>query len=466
MSFVTENQPKIERSPLLETIQGKTYLPGDSGFDAARLGWNLAMNPRPAVIVEAVSVADVQAAVRYAVEVNLPIAVMNTGHGAPRNADGAVLISIGALNDVQVDAETGIAKIGGGARWGDVVEPAYEAGFGVPCGSSPNVGVVGYTLGGGYGLMVRKHGLAIDHLRAVQLVTPAGELVNASEGENPDLFWAIRGGGGAFGVIVEATFELPKEPHVFGGTVMYPAERSLDVLRAFQRWTQDLDESVSSAFYVIGFPPLPFIPEPLRGRAFACISACATGDGEVHLEPIRNLDGIFMDTFRTMPFTDSAEIFRDPVDPLPAQGNGVLLRDLGEDSLEAFIAAIGDPLRSPNLKVEIRHVAGAAGRAAEGTTAIGDRRAAKYIAFTLGIPMPGVSLDMIRESADRIFATLGDQILCRGPLNWLGEAHVPCDSIRDALGEETYRRMCELKSLHDPENRFRFAGAGIPLAEA
>lgn len=444
-------------------FEGTTYRPGDAGYDEARHGWNRSMDSYPAVLFIAKSVEDVQAAVQFAIAHDLPIAVRNTGHGAHRNADGAALICVAGLNHVTIDAEAGTARIGGGAMWSDVIGPAYEAGFGVPCGSSPGVGVVGYTLGGGYGLMARKYGLAVDHVQSMKVVLASGELVTASATEHADLFWSLCGGGGAVGVVVEIEMSLPREAQVFGGMVMYPADLASDVFRAYHGWTQDLDESVTSAFYVIAFPPVPFVPAPLQGRAFACVSACAVGEhAEQHLDAIRTLPGVFMDSFRSMPFTETAEIFRDPVDPMPAWGTGVLLHDLPSDRLDAFLAANGEPGLSPLLKLEIRQLGGAVARREVAETAIGERRTAKYIAFGLGVPMPGSDAQRIHDHALNVFAALDDAVMCPGPLNWLGEATVTSERIRASLGEG-FERLVAIKAEYDPQNRFRFAGAGACL---
>jgi hypothetical protein len=386
----------------------------------------------------------------------------------PRRADGAVLIKIGRLNGVSVDAETGLARIGGGAIWSDVLGPAFEAGFGAPCGSSPGVGVVGYTLGGGFGLLARKHGLAIDAVRSARLVLADGSAVTASAEENRELFWALCGGGGAFGIVTELTMALPREPMVLGGMVMVPAARARQALALYREWTRELPDEVSASFSLMTFAPAPFVPEPLRGQAFAITIACAATDAETAqdlLRPIREQEGVVMDTFESLPFVACGAIFRDPVDPLPVIERGVLLRDLAEGDIDALLEAYGDPIHSPNFRFELRQLGGALGRLGSEACATGESRRAKFIFHVLGIPMPGLDPEAMHAHAQGCIAALGDSVLCRGPLNWMGGVHVCADGLQETFGEANFERMRRLKAEVDLQNRFRFAGAGAILAE-
>lgn len=449
---------------LRREVAGSVFTSQDAQYDEARLAWNRTIDQHPGAIVFAESTADVVAAVRYAKAMDLAIAVQATGHGIPKLCDGALLINMSRMNAVEI--QDGIARAQGGAVWKDVLGPAQECAMAGMCGSAPHVGVVGYTLGGGFGLMLRQYGLAVDLVKRLELVTADGEVRTVSKTENPDLFWALRGGGGGFGVVTEIEFALVPNEKVFGGATIYPAERASEVLAAFHAWAQTAPESVTATIDMINFPPAPFVPEPLRGRAVCSVVACATlpqAEAEAILAPLRSLGGEIIDTMHEMPFNQSGDIYRDPVDPIPAFGQGVLLRDLPAEAMQAFVEAVGPMDRSPNLKIELRQLGGAMGRVPASETAIGGRREAKYLLYCLGIPMGPVTQEMGAAHAQAIFRAIEPYVICPGPLNFLGEAHVSGKSIQSVFTDEDFARLLQIKRDVDPTNRFRFASLGICL---
>lgn len=440
----------------------------DAAYDACRLGWNLTVDSRPDLIVNAKDAHDVQAAIEYANANDLPIGVVTTGHGMPRNVDHGVLIRTGELNHVSVDPEAKTARIGGGAQWQDVLAATAPYGLAGPCGSAPHVGVIGYLLGGGFGLMIRKHGLGIDHLRSFEIVTASGDILRASPEENTDLFWAVRGGGGAFGVVTEVELSLVEQPTIFGGTILYPAERREELLIKWLDWIKTVPEEVSSSFDLMAFPPLPMIPEPLQGKAFVMIETCVCGsceEAEAWLAPVRSWGDPVMDAYETMPFIACGSIYRDPVDPLPAAGNGALLGALDEASALAMLRAFGEPFQVPNLKLQLRHIGGAAGRRSLEDGAIGNRRQAEFALYVLGVVHPFATAEALFDHATQVIEALGDRKICRGPLTWLGEAAVRADLIRGAFDDAAWARLVDIKQTRDPRNAFRFASVGIVLAE-
>lgn len=462
-----QSNPEARELPLHQLrseIAGEVYAPLEDGYDAARAAWNLTIQQSPLVVVLAANESDVQTAVRFAAAHGLPIGVQATGHGHPRGCDGGVLINLSAMRNISVDAETRSATVQGGAQWRDVLRPAGAAGLAGLCGSSPHVGVVGYTLGGGYGILLRKHGLAIDAVLGVRIVTADGEIRVANRESNPDLFWAVLGGGGAFGVITEMEIRLFAQSQVFGGTLFYPIELAEQALTTFAEWTQDLPDEVTSGISIMNLPPLPIIPPPLQGRAVIAFTATVCGDlaqAEDLLMRMRTIGEPILDTFAALPFEACGAIYQDPVDPMPAIGNGVLLRELTPSDVRNLLGALGPADRMPTLKVEIRHLGGAMARVAHGTTAIGTRRSAAYLLFMLGIPNPFATPEAIDNHAAEAFSALGETVLCRGPLNWIGEGKVKSETMRDVFSDETHARLVETKQAIDPENRFRFAGIGI-----
>lgn len=460
--------PELNFDNLQNQIHGKVTLFGSSDYDDHRQAWNLTIDHRPQVIVEALDASDVQAAVRFAQDNGLKLTVQATGHGQPRHCAAGLLLRLGRLNSVTVDGASKTAKIGGGAVWGDVIGPAFKQGLAPLSGSSPGVGVVGYTVGGGYGLMLRHHGLTVDSVRSVQMVLADGSLVTANETENPDLFYAIRGGGGAFGVITEIEVSLVPHAEVFGGNVAYDASMAPEVLHAWSAWTKTLPREVTSGVVMITFPPVPFVPEFLHGRSLLIIVACASlpqEQAEDWLKPIRTMPGAEMDTFRWMPFTESATLYNDPVSPLPAMGGGTMLTDFNSETIDAFLEAVGPIPQSPNLMIQIRHLGGAAAEVEHGATPLGNRRSAQYLTYLLGVPMPHNPGEVIAEHTEGCLAALAPWELARGPLNWVGEGGVSAQQIRGVYDEASFDRLLAAKSQYDPKNLFQDAGVGIWISE-
>lgn len=453
--------------PLADRLQGRICTPDTDTFEASRQAWNRTIDHRPELIVHAHSSADVQTAVRYATDHGLPIAVQTTGHGQPQVAQGGVLVLLGQVNAVTIDREARTATIGGGAVWADVIGPAHAAGLAPLSGSSPGVGVVGYLLGGGYGLMLRTYGLAVDMLRKAKIVLTDGSLVTASPTENPDLFYAIRGGGGAFGIVTELEIGLVPHAEVFGGNVAFDASLAPEVYRAWSAWTATLPKEVTSGTILITFPPVPFVPEFLHGRSLLIVTACSTlpqAESEALLQPIRSLPGAELDSFRWMPYTECATIYNDPVDPLPALGTGAMLTGFDANTIDAFLEAIGPIPQSPNLMIQVRHLGGACADGDVSATPIGDRRHAQYLTYLLGVPMGPNTPEAIAAHGEACLRALQPWTLARGPLNFVGEANVCADQIRGVYDEAAFAKLVDIKRRVDPGNLFSRAGVGIWVA--
>jgi FAD/FMN-containing dehydrogenase len=225
---------------LKDGLKGDAYAPGDGGYDEARAAWNLNAHQHPALVVVAEGAADVLAAVRLARDEGLGVGVMATGHGVAAPCDGGVLINTSRMRGVHVDPETRTARVEAGAKWADLVPEAAAHGLAGLQGSTSQVGVVGYTMGGGFGWLGRKYGFAADSVKEADVVTAEGELVKANAHENADLFWALKGGGGNFGIVTSLEFALYPVTHVFGGNLFYPVERAEEVLELYSRWARDL----------------------------------------------------------------------------------------------------------------------------------------------------------------------------------------------------------------------------------
>lgn len=447
----------------IENFKGQVLTPGQDGFVEACACWNLTVQQTPDMVVLPMTTSDVQAAIRYADAHGLKVTVQTTGHGQPRNCSHGMLINMGHLHAVEVDAASRTALIQGGALWKHVIEPAFEVGLAPLSGSSPDVGVVGYLLGGGIAIMARTHGLGIDSMVSCQIVTPDGELRTASATENADLFWAIRGGGGAFGVITEVTLRLVESPFIYGGSMLFPAARAEEVLTAFARWTQNLSSEATMTATIMNFPPVPFVPEPVRGKAFVIVMGVICADearGQDLLRPMTDLAPM-MNDFQMLPYTASAAVYKDPVDPLPAGGRGVLLKALPETSIGVFLKAVGPIETSPNLMIAIRHIGNRADQNSILPASMDALRSGNYILFCLGVPMGPDASEAMNAQAERIFGALGGDVLCRGPLNWIGEGTVSREHIDECFGAADRDRIGKLKSAYDVRNTFANASVGI-----
>src|SRR5215469_1204825 len=312
-------------------LAGDVYVPGDDGYDEARRAWNLAKDQRPAAVVFAESAADVVAAVRFARSQGMRVAPQGTGHGALplEQLDSAMLLRTERLRQVAIDREARTAHAEAGALWQDVAVPAGRDGLAALAGTSPNVGVAGYTLGGGIGWLARRYGLAANSVTALQIVTPDGNLVRADADHEADLFWAVRGGGGSVGVVTALDMTVYPVCQVYAGGLFFPIERSSEVLNAWREWTDTVPDEVTSIGRILRLPDVPEVTEFLRGRTFAVVEAAYLGEaafGARLMQPLRDLRPE-LDTFAAMSAEALSRVHMDPAQPVPAQGDGAFLAD-------------------------------------------------------------------------------------------------------------------------------------------
>lgn len=435
--------------------------PNDEGFMEAAAAWCLIVQHQPDVIVIPNNASDVQAAIRFAKEKGLNVTVQATGHGQPKTCAGGMLLVTSQMKGVSIEGNR--ARIQGGAKWGDVMGPAYAAGLAPVSGSSTDVGVVGYLLGGGIGITVRTFGLGIDSIRSFEIVTPDGQLKSASESENSELFWALKGGGGAFGVITEIEIELVDCAHLYGGSMMFPYDRAEEILTAYANWTPTLPCEATVCATIMNFPPVPFIPEHLQGKAFVTILGALCTDeatAAAILKPIADL-GPVMNDFGMIPYVAADMIHKDPVDPLPASGRGGLLKRFTPETARQLVSSLGDISISPNLMIQIRHIGSRNSALCPPTSSMDALRDAEFLLYMLGVPMGPVTIEMIQGQAEQVLADIAGDIYCRGPLNWIGEADIPADRIRECYGACDLDRIKAVKAEVDPNNMFANAGVGI-----
>ena len=294
MTFSDSSLPPVlpeDAAPLVATVAGSVLLPGDAGYDDERAVWNLNHELVPAVIVVPESAADVQAAVTFAARQHRPVLVKTTGHQIVGLAHGAVVIATHRMNDITIDAVGRTARVGAGVIWSEVIAKAAKAGLAPLNGSNPTVGVAGYTLGGGLSpTLGRSHGYAADHVRSLDVVTADGELRHVDAESEPDLFWALRGGKGNFGVVTALEFDLFPVSRLYGGGIYFPGERTADVLRAWTAWHPSTPETMVTSIAVMRMPAMPEVPEPLRGKFLVSVRIAyngTTADGERMIAPLR-----------------------------------------------------------------------------------------------------------------------------------------------------------------------------------
>jgi hypothetical protein len=445
----TQQPSEADVGALRARVGGEIVLPGEATWDAARQAWNLAVDQRPFAVALVESAADVVEVVAFARAHGLRVAPQGTGHGASSlvDLDGTILLKTVNLRAVEIDAEARRARVGAGAIWADVVEPAAAQGFVVLHGSSPDVGVVGYTLGGGIGWLARSHGLAANSVTAVELVTADGRLVRADRDNEPDLFWAVRGGGGNFGVVTAIELELYEVPELYAGAMFWPSERAGEVLQAWREWTENLPDTVTSVGRILHFPPIPDIPEPLRGGSFAVVEAVFTGpqsDGGELVAPLREL-GPLMDTFAAVPPTALQDLHMDPPKPVPGVGDGMFLDELPAEAVDAFVSTGAPPL----LSIEIRQLGGALAEPSPEHGAVGSIDAG-YVMFAVGMAMTPELGTAVAEAVDRAKAALEPWEAERSYFNF---AERPVDAAR-LYSPVTYRRLRRVRAAYDAGELF------------
>jgi len=435
---------------LRAAISGEVLVPGQAGYDQARQAWNLAVDQRPAVVVVAESSDDVVQAVQYAGTQQLRIAPQGTGHdaGALEPLDDAMLLRTSRMRGVRIDPATGTARAEAGALWRDVIVPAAEHGLAALAGNSPTVGVAGYTLGGGLGWLARRYGLAANSVTAAEVVTPDGRRVRADADSEPDLLWAVRGGGGSVGVLTALEMRLYPVAELYAGDLFFPIQRGAEVLDAWRAWTDTVPDEVTSLGRIMRFPPLPEVPEPVRGRAFAMVEAACLGDpgtGAELTEPLRRL-GPELDTFATIPPPVLGQLHMDPEQPVPNEGDGALLTGFPTAAIGALDAVAGPDADTSLTSVEVRHLGGALARPAADETGQPTMEASHLMWAVSATPSPEVAA-AVRRDARAVKAALADWHASYDYYNAV-EVRAPASAVLPAA---SHTRLQKIKGRYDPD---------------
>ena len=376
---------------LARQVTGPVFDGRDPAAAAESAGFNTAVVHRPAVVVAATSAGDVAAAVRYAQDEGLSVAVQATGHGASAPADGTVFVSTKRMQGVKIDPVARVARVEAGVRWRSVIDAAVPHGLAPLSGSSSSVGVVGYTVGGGLGHLARRHGFAADHVRAVELVTAAGEVRTVTAESSPELFWAVRGGQGSFGIVSALEFDLFPVARFFGGAMIFGASAIEEVLHAFAAWAPTLPDDVTTSVALLRLPPVNAVPPPLRGVVSLALRFGFTGSperGEALLAPMRAVAAPVLDSVGPMSYAAVDGIHMDPPEPLPAVATGGLLHSMPPGLIDALLEVAGPDVEIPLAAVEMRLMGGALSRPATIPNAVAGRGGAYSLSVVAPAPPP------------------------------------------------------------------------------
>lgn len=383
-----------------ERFKGPSFAAAEDGYDEERTGFNLACPHRPEVVAGATCPEDVVEAVRYAAARGLPVAVQATGHGQREHLEGGVLVTTGRMRGLRVDPAARTARVEAGVRSGEVVAAAAAHGLAPRNGSSPSVGVVGYTLAGGLGLLGRSLGWAADHVRAFEVVTPEGRLARVPA-------------AGPLDVVTAMEIELVPLTVVFGGALTFDGADAPAVLDAWREWTRKAPPEATSSLAMVRMPDIPAIPQALRGRDTVSVRLAMLGDraaGSTLAAPLRAAAPALVDTLRMLPWTDSATIASDPPGPHPYQGTGVLLSSLDHEALGTILRAAG-PGAPVDTVVQLNHLGGALAEPPAVPNAAGHREAA-YLLRLLSVVGPAGG-SPIEQSHEAFVTALGERVLGR-----------------------------------------------------
>jgi FAD binding domain/Berberine and berberine like len=437
------------------SLDGKVVLPDDQRFDGARRAWNLAIDQRPAAVVFPESATAVAAAVGYAAKRGLRIAAQGTGHNAGPLGPLAdtVLLRTDRMRGIQIDPQARTARAEAGAVWLDVVQAAAQYGLAALAGSSPDVGVTGYTLGGGLSFIGRKYGLAANNVTAAEVVTADGRWVRADDEHEPDLFWALRGGGGSFGIVTALEFRLFPHTQAYAGALWYPIERASEVLHAWGELTQgQVPDELTTIGRLLNFPPIPLIPEPVRGKSFVIVEAYHTGDpaqADALLAPLRALAPV-NGTITTVPMPALSHLHMDPEQPVPGAGDGMMIDRLPGEAIDAFAGVAGAGAAFPLLSVELRHLGGefARPRPSNGALACLDAHYALFAASMTPVPELVAPVTAQVETVKNALAPWAARQMY---LNFAETQHPAAPFWTD----QAYQRLRRIKANIDPDDIIR-----------
>lgn len=437
-----------------QRIQGRLIQPGDAAYESARIIHNAAYQRSPRLIVQPADATDVIAAVNFAREQGVPLAVRSGGHSiAGHSSSDTLVLDFSAMKAITIDPERRRARIEPGATWGEVTAAAHEHGLAIPAGDTASVGVGGLTTGGGIGWLARKYGLTIDSLLAAEVVTADGRLVRAGADEHPDLFWAIRGGGGNFGIITAFEFQAHPVDMVVGGAIFYDAADGEAVLRGYADYAGSAPDELTTIVFMMHAPPLPFIPPEKHGTPVIALGLVYAGDlaeGQRIVQPLRELATPIVDLTGPMPYPAIYTLTAEAEKPGHySDVRSMFMDSLDDDAIGTIMRQL-NALSSPFGLIQLRVLGGAMARVAPEATAFAHRRQGIFLAAINLWMDPSESL-IHHAWADRFYEDM--RPYAHGVyVNFLGDEGER--RIREAYPPATYARLQALKNRYDPTNVF------------
>src|SRR4051794_14621019 len=456
---------ETDRSDLADQVQGRVLRPDDDGFAEAATPWNVAVQHSPDLLLEAAGAEDVALGIRWAADRGLPVAVQSTGHGATESVNEGLLISTRRMKSVEVDAEARTAWVGAGVKWGELLAQTVPHGLIGLCGSSSDVGIIGYCLGGGLPILGRAFGFAAERIRRIEVVTPDGRLRRVDADHEPDLFEVLKGGKGNFGVVTALELELIPLEHFYGGGIIYPGGDAAEVLTAFRAWAADLPENACPSIAFLRLPDMEAAPPPLRGRFVVHVRFALPGDkeeGDRFLAPMRAVSTPIMDTAGPLSYLQVDLVNLDPPDPTPFEQGGALLSEFDDDAQAALLEVAGPGVQTPLLLIELRLMGGALGRPSLTRDAISGRDAA-WCLSALGVPVPPIA-DLVAPAVAGVLDALRPWSTGATMVNFHGHPGDATDRAR-AWPPEAYEAITRAKRRYDPASMLRFGHAVLLPSE-
>jgi FAD/FMN-containing dehydrogenase len=448
---VVESPGRVSLDSLRRRLTGSLYTPDEPVYEALVSPWNLAVPMRPAAVVAVRTAEDVAETVRFAGEHGLTAGVQATGHGAEASLAGHLLVVTRGLDELTVHAEEQWVRIGAGVKWKRVVEAVTPHGLAALNGSTTDVSVVGYTTGGGVGPLTRTYGLQADRVRAIEVVTGDGVLRRVTPTTYPDLFFALRGGKGAAGIVTALEFDLIRMPSFYGGAVYFDAADAPAVIDRWRGWADALPEQGTTSFALFQLPAAPEIPAALAGRMSLGVRFLWTGDsgeGARLLDEIRAVAPVILDDAAVKPYTAIDSVHADPVEPMPVVDPAILLDGFPAEAADRLLAVAGSGSGSPQIVVEVRHLGGAYAREGIHPNAF-SHRAARFSVLTVGLAADAAMAEASLAHAHRLFAALADWDT-GGVWPNFGIPH-DAASARRSYDARTLARLREVVRTYDPQ---------------
>lgn len=441
---------------LRTTVRGPVIQRNDPGFAEELLGQNLHILHTPELVVGAACTSDVQAAVRYAAEHLLHVSVLATGHEAQEPITAGLVITLKRLSTISIDQTARTATVGGGGRTGEVAEAAARFGLAPVTGSATTVGLTGLVLGGGLGPLARSHGYCSDYVNQFTVVIPTGEVITADKDTNPDLFWALRGGKGGFGVVVATQLRLVDLKTFYGGSVAFAEDDIETVLRGWVEWTRTAPQQVTTSVAIMRFPPTTEIPEFMRGKTFLMLRFAYPGsaeEGHRLSAPLLTLAEPAFGELGELPADHLGTMHGDPTEPMVSWTDGTMLNGLDDSFATTLLDTAGEGRQTPFMSIELRHLGGATHiDVPEGSAASG--RSSEYSLYVVGAPDPNLFECVLPEALDQLLSDIDPYVAPENYINWWSGRNL--EKFEKSWPLETHIRLCQLRNEWDPNGIFTY----------